>query len=101
MKNIATLLAKKKATRSPKWCVDEKTVFYVFRDIIRAEFGERGTRRFIPTYFKGHTLIVTAKDHVWGSELWTHRSQVAESINARIGQRGVMMIKAIYEGVAR
>jgi|SRR3989344_451291 len=100
MKKIATLLAKKKATHPPAGYVDEKTIFYVFRDIIRAEFGERGTRRFIPTYFKGHILIVTAKDHVWGSELWVHREQVIESMNARIGRRVVTTLKVIYGGGA-
>lgn len=98
MRKIITLLSQKKKQRSQVESVDEKTIFYVFTDVIRTEFGEQGVRRFTPTYLSGKTLIVAANDHQWGSELWTQRVRIAEKINARIGQQAIILLKVVYEG---
>lgn len=73
--------------------LDDKTVFFVFRKIIRAEFGNLGVGKFTPDYFANKTLFIKAESPAWSAELWTNRGKIADLINKEIGDVVVERIK--------
>jgi hypothetical protein len=50
MKSLGSLLQKKDVFQK-KTVLDEKTAFYVFREVIKEEFGKQGAAKLIPDYF--------------------------------------------------
>jgi len=88
MKKISALLAQKK----PKKTIDHKTLFCVFTNIVKEEFGRRGAQNLIPTVHKNNNLIVKAGSSVWANELWTQRASVLREIKKHCGEQCVEKI---------
>jgi len=57
MKSLRVLLQKKDIFPK-KTVLDEKTAFYIFREVIREEFGNQGAHKLIPDYFQKKTIFV-------------------------------------------
>ena len=91
MKALGDLLGKKNFHKVQ--ALDDKTVFFVFRKVIRAQFGNIGAEKFVPDYFAGKTLFVKSESSVWKTELWTNRGKITALINKEIGEEVVERIR--------
>jgi predicted nucleic acid-binding Zn ribbon protein len=73
--------------------LDEKTAFYIFREVIREEFGNQGASKLIPDYFSQKTIFVKFTSSVWASELRLTRQEIIHKINNRLGGKLIDEIK--------
>lgn len=87
MKNIGILLNKKKLAKPST--LDPETVFYVFRQIIKEEYGKQGERNIKPVFFKGGKIFLKAAGSTWTSEVLFQKKEITEKINERLGSREI------------
>lgn len=90
MKSLSDLLKKKNI--APK-NLDDQTVFFVFRKVIKEEFGNAGIEKFRPDFFGRGVLSVKAESSVWANELWMNKGKILRMINKELGGEGVNKLK--------
>jgi hypothetical protein len=90
MKRIDYLLNQKKPRQRP---LDEKSLFFLFRRVIREEYGTKGEQSLAPRLFKNNKLFLEAKSSNWANEIWTNRQEVIKKINKEIGKEELREIK--------
>lgn len=91
MKSLKDLLIKKRTTISQE--LDDKTVFYIFKKIIKEEFGNIGVEKLKPDFYKNKTIFIKPINSVWAAELWSNRVKIIRKINIEIGREVVKKIK--------
>ncbi len=75
--------------------IDDKTVFYVFRKIIREEYGLRGVTELDPAGFSDGILSIKANNPLYSSELWIRREIIIGRINTTLEQAVVQEIHLV------
>jgi hypothetical protein len=95
MKSLKNLLTKKFPDRKKitPAVLDDKTVFYVFKKIIREEFGNIGVAKLKPDYFGKNILCVKSENSVWASELWLNKNLILRKLKKKLGGDAVKEIK--------
>ncbi len=73
--------------------VDDKTVFYVFSRIISEEYGRKGEKAIIPSFYRNRIIFVRFSESLWAQEVWTNRQYLIRRLNERVGQKVVVNIK--------
>ena len=73
--------------------VDQETIFFIFKEVLRKEFGDIGSNYFNPTYLAKKTIFVQSKSPAWASELWLNKEKILEKINQKIGKNVLEEIK--------
>jgi len=91
VKALKSLLDKKKFS-SPT-VLDDKTVFYVFKKVIREDFGNIGIEKFVPDYFAKGILFIKPESSAWAAELWMNKKRIIEKINKELGDNALEDIK--------
>jgi predicted nucleic acid-binding Zn ribbon protein len=91
MKALGDILSQRGMQK--KQLLDDKTVFFVFKKVIEAEFGQIGKQKFTPDYFAKGVLFVKAQNSAWSAELWTNKARIIKKINDELGEDGVGNIK--------
>lgn len=92
MRSLGALLQKKDVFRK-KTVLDEKTAFYIFREVIQEEFGKQGASKLIPDYFSQKTIFVKFTSSAWASELRLTRKEIIKRINEKLGSQLIEEIK--------
>ncbi len=92
MKSLGALL-QKKDVRQKKTFLDEKTAFYIFREVIKEEFGNQGAAKLIPDYFSKKTIFVKFTSSAWASELRLMQKEIIRKINEKLGGKLIEEIK--------
>ena len=92
MKSLRVLLQKKDIFPK-KTVLDEKTAFYIFREVIREEFGNQGAHKLIPDYFQKKTIFVKFTSSAWASELRLTQKEIIKKINKKLGANLIEEIK--------
>jgi len=87
------MLLQKKDVFRKKTVLDEKTAFYIFREVIREEFGKQGASKLIPDYFSEKTIFVRFTSSAWASELRLTRKEIIQKINEKLGGKLIKEIK--------
>jgi hypothetical protein len=93
LKSFKNLIGNKQSYLVRKTVPEKETVFHIFKEVIRDEFGIKGLENFMPDYFSNGTLFVKAQNSVWSCELWTNRENIIKKINQKIGENCVEKIK--------
>lgn len=96
MKNIGQWLAKKNVEperAEPKKYWDDKSIFYAFQRVIKAEYGAQGLKNFQADFWKNGKLFVRTESSVWASELQLKREEIRAKINQELGAEEVREIK--------
>ncbi len=75
--------------------VDDKTIFHLFRKIVREEYGARGAAELTPTAFVEGVLSVKAASPLYSSELWMRREAIIGRMNTTLGNGGVKEIRFV------
>ena len=91
MKALGDILSKRGLQK--KQLLDDKTVFFVFKKVIEAEFGQIGRQKFTPDYFAKGILFVKAQNSAWSAELWTNKARIIKKINEELEEEGVENLK--------
>ncbi|KKR21235.1 MAG: hypothetical protein UT50_C0010G0003 [Candidatus Moranbacteria bacterium GW2011_GWA2_39_41] len=91
MKLIKNYLAKRNVFQSKM--LDEQTVFYVFRKVIKEEFGNVGIENLIPNYYNNKTIFVKFDSSAWASELWLNKDRIVRKMNGELGEGSIEKIK--------
>lgn len=91
MKILKNYLAKKNIFQ--KRTLDDQTIFYVFKKVIKDEFGNVGAEKLIPDYYKNKTLFIKSDSSTWASELWTNKARIVRKLNAELGEGSIDGIK--------
>lgn len=92
MKSLGNLLRKKNVFQK-KTVLDEKTAFYIFREVIREEFGQQGAQKLIPDYFRQKTIFIRFTSSAWAAELRLMSREIIAKINKRLGNKLIDEIK--------
>ena len=91
MKLIKNYLSKKNIFQAKN--LDDKTIFFIFKKVVKEEFGNIGVANLRPEYYKNKTIFVRSDSSVWSSELWLNRDKIVRKVNAEIGGKVVEQIK--------
>lgn len=94
MKSLKQLLNKKNpAGKIKKAPLDNETIFFIFKKIIKEDFGQIGAAKFMPDYFTSKTLFIKSTSSTWSSELWLNRQRIIRKINVELGEEFIKEIK--------
>ena len=90
MKALKDLLDKKKTRLTD---LSDKDIFYIFRRIIKEEYGNVGAHNLQPDFFKSGTIFVRSGNSTWSAELFSNRSLILRKMNNELGEKVVREIK--------
>ena len=82
MKKIGSLLDRRKLARKN---IDQETVFYIFRQIIKEEYGKQGAENIVPVFFRDRKIFIKATGSMWASEILTNKKQIIRKVNEHLG----------------
>ncbi len=91
MRSLKSLLNKRKSKKIIS--LADKDVFFVFKKIIKNEFGQLGLGKFKPDYYKKGTIFIKAESSVWANELFSNRNKIIRGINKELGKKIIKEIK--------
>lgn len=83
MKDLKQLLKKK--TVGARSTLDEKSILFVFRQVVQSEYGKQGAQNIEPLYLRDKTIGIKAASSHWASELRLNKGQIVRKINERLG----------------
>ena len=83
MKKIASLLDKKRLAR--KTALDQESIFYIFKQVIKEEYGKQGAENIKPIFFKDKKIFVKAIGSTWVSEILTNKKHIIKKVNEQLG----------------
>lgn len=92
MKKINQLLKHKDFKKT---ALDEKTVFYIFKKIVKYEYGKKGAENLKPDFYKSGKLFIKAQSSNWASEAWINRQNIIKKINQELDMEEIKEIKII------
>jgi hypothetical protein len=75
--------------------IDDKTVFFIFRKMIREEYGTRGSAELEPVAFAEGILSIKANNPLYSSELWVRRETIRERMNVALEQDAVQELRLV------
>lgn len=91
MKSLKNYLSKKNIFQTK--ALDDQTAFFVFRKVIKEEFGNVGVEKLIPDFFKDKTVFIKSESSAWASELWLNKDRVIRKMNNELGKGSIEKIK--------
>ena len=86
MKKIGSLLDKRRLARKK---IDQETVFYIFRQIIKEEYGKQGAENIVPVFFRDRKIFIKSTGSMWASEILTNKKHVIKKINEHLGEEEI------------
>lgn len=91
MKLIRNYLAKKNVFQART--LDDQTIFFVFKKVIKEEFGNVGAEKLIPNYYNNKTIFVKSESSSWASEMWLNKDRIVRKMNVELGEGSIEKIK--------
>lgn len=91
MEKIGRLIDVKKSAGLKRW--DEKSLFYAFQRVIKAEYGNRGLMNLTPEFYKDGKIFVRSLSSVWSNEIMLSQREIVAKINQELGQDEITSIK--------
>ena len=73
--------------------ISDKDVFYVFKKVIKEEYGNAGLEKIIPDFFQGQTIFIRGESSVWTAEIFSNRKGLIRKINQELGDEIIKEIK--------
>ena len=91
MKLLKNFLNRKRFNK--KTDLDEKTVFYIFKKVIKREYGRMGEENIQPRFYKKGKIFIKTQSSNWANEIWLNRQSLVEKINQELGSDEIKEIK--------
>lgn len=73
--------------------IDQESIFFIFRGVIKIKYGEVGSLNIKPDYYKEGVVYVRIGNSNWANELWLNKDMLVEEINKKIGEKEILDIK--------
>ncbi|HFC76804.1 MAG TPA: DUF721 domain-containing protein [Candidatus Moranbacteria bacterium] len=73
--------------------LDQDTVFYIFKKIIKIKYGEVGFLNIKPVYYKKGEIFLETGNSNWANEIWLNKKILIEEVNEKIGEDEIKKIK--------
>ena len=83
MKKIGSFLDKRKLIR--RTALDQESIFYIFKQIIKEEYGKQGAENIKPVFFTDKKIFVKATGSTWASEILTNKKHIIKKVNEQLG----------------
>jgi len=93
MKSFQELLDNNQKQKKKNIVWDEKSIFFAFMRVIKAEYGAQGEKRIIPTYLKNKKIFIDCSQSVWAHELLMRKEELIEKTNQELGSNEIEDIK--------
>lgn len=91
MRQIGKFLEYKKI--NPQKNIDQESVFYILKSVIKVKYGDMGILNLKPEYYKDGIVFIKAGNSNWANELWLNRKILIDEINKKIGEEEILEIK--------
>ena len=75
--------------------IDQQSIFYIFGQIIRTEYGRLGAENIVPVFFKERKIFLKAGSQNWANEIWINRANIVSKVNQQLGSEEVVDIVMI------
>jgi len=82
MKSLGNFLKYKKIEKKE---IDSKTIFFIFKKIIKVQYGEVGKINIKPSYYKDGNIFLEIKNSNWANEIWLNKDMLIKETNKKIG----------------
>jgi hypothetical protein len=92
MKAIGKFLQYKEIKRKSN-SIDNESVFYILKNIIKIKYGEVGSLSIRPSYYKDGVIFLKVSNSNWANEIWLSKKMLIDEINKKIGENEVKEIK--------
>ncbi|MEF3692283.1 MAG: hypothetical protein V3574_04495 [Candidatus Moraniibacteriota bacterium] len=73
--------------------LDQESVFYIFKGLIRIKFGEVGVLNVIPDFYKKGVIFLKIANSNWANEIWLNKQMLIDEMNLKIGNKDIVDIK--------
>ena len=83
MKKIGSFLDKRKLIR--RTALDQESVFYIFKQVIKEEYGKQGAENIKPVFFTDKKIFVKAIGSTWSGEVLTNKKHIIKKVNEQLG----------------
>ena len=93
MKQIKNLLLFREQEKKQKTSIDKNTVFYVFSEIIKEEYGKKGRSNVEPTFYKEGKIFIKINNSIWANEIWFNKEEIIRKVNQKLGDDEIKEIK--------
>lgn len=90
MKAIGKFLKYKKIKKRKD--IDNESIFYVFKNIIKIKYGEIGALNVKPSYYKDGIIFLKTNNSNWANEIWLNKKMLIDEINKKIGENEIKEI---------
>lgn len=91
MKAIGKFLKHKELKR--KQDIDDESVFYILKNIIKVKYGEIGASNIKPSYYKKGVIFLKINNSNWANEVWLNKQMIIDEINKKLGEDEIKDIK--------
>lgn len=91
MKAIGKFLEYKKIKKIKN--IDNESIFYVLKNIIKVKYGEVGALSIVPSYYKEGTIFLKINNSNWANEVWLNKKMLIDEVNKKIGENEIKEIK--------
>ncbi len=91
MKSLGKFLKYKQIEKNKE--VDEETIFYLLKKIIKVKYGEVGLQNIKPSYYKKGKIFLEIQNSNWANEVWLNKEMLVGEVNKKIGNEEVLEIK--------
>lgn len=91
MKAIGKFLKYKELKK--KQDVDDESVFYILKNIIKVKYGEIGVLNIKPSYYKKGIIFLKIINSNWANEVWLNKQMIIDEINKKLGEDEIKDIK--------
>ena len=65
--------------------MDQEGIFYVFKQIIKEEYGRQGAENIVPVFFRDKKIFVKLARATWKSEIEFNRKTIVRKVNEQLG----------------
>ena len=73
--------------------LDQESVFYIFRNIIRLKFGEIGASNVVPDFYQDGVVFLKIVNSNWANEIWLNKQMLIDEMNLNVGNKDIVDIK--------
>lgn len=91
MKSLGKFLKYKKIKKEGE--LDKETVFYLFKKIVKKNYGDIGKREIIIDFYKKGIIFLKIQNSNWANEVWLNKKVLIDEINKKIGGDDIKDIK--------
>lgn len=91
MKSLGNFLKYKNLKKNKK--LDQDTVFYIFKKIIKVKYGEIGSLNIKIDYYRDGKIFLKMRNSNWANEIWLNKELLIIEINNKIGCNEIKDIK--------